>query len=154
MNKLQPLISGKLAVGPKPFSLDRLKMEGVTAIIDLNQDPAERDAAERIGLKYCADLQLRIENNYRPIKVDVLDYVTNTIARLISEGHYVYLHCTASQGRSPTVAAAYLIRLGKTKGEAMKEVRTVRPTAWYGDDLNYAEALDEFEEECRKRKIT
>jgi len=129
-------------------------MEGITAIVDLNQDPAERDAAERIGLKYCADPRLGIKNNYRPIKVDVLDYVTNTIARLISEGRYVYLHCTASQGRSPTVAAAYLIRLGKTKDEAMKEVRTVRPMAWYGGDRNYAEDLNEFEEECRKRKIT
>ena len=152
LNKLQPLIEGKLAVGPKPTSLDDLKIEGITAIIDLNQDFREMNSAKEIELKYCCDPLLKIEDNSEPIKVDVLEYVTKTIDRLISEGYYVYLHCTASRGRSPTIAAAYLIRRGMTKNEAMNKVSTVRPEAWRGSDKKFAFFLDEFEKKCRSRR--
>lgn len=149
MNKLRPLIEGKLAVGPKPITLNDLKFEGITAMVDLNQDHEEMEASRKTGLKYCCDHLLKIEDNYEPIKLNVLEYVTKTIDSLISEGHYVYLHCTASLGRSPTIAAAYLIRRGMAKNEAMNKVRTVRPKAWLGRDGKYATYLDEFEKKAR-----
>ena len=148
-----PLIEGKLALGPRPSvsDLNSLKLEGITAIVDLNQNDREKREAEKIGLKYCADDRLKINDYFSPIEVDVLEYATNTIARLISEGHYVYLHCTAGLGRSPTIAAAYLIRLGRSKDEAMAEVRKIRPMAWLEEDQNYAGALDEFEKKCHNK---
>ena len=72
---------------------------------------------------------------YEPIDVNVLEYATTVIHQLISEGYYVYLHCSASRGRSPTIAAAYIIRfLGKDKEEAMNQVKNVRLNAWTGED--------------------
>ena len=149
MDRLKPLIPGKLAVGPKPSSLTFLKTEGITAVIDLNQDSEEMRSAEEIGLKYFVDPQVRIEDDYEPIGVEVLKYVTGTVDRLMSDGHYVYLHCTAALGRSPTVAAAYLIRSGKTMEEAMNEVRKIRPLAWRGPNRNYPRLLGEFEKTYR-----
>ena len=141
---LKPLIPRKLAVGPKP-SLSTLKNEEITAIIDLNQDREEANEASRIGLTYVVDSNLEILDNYVDIPVEKLRYLTTKIHQLVSGGHYVYLHCTASKGRSPTVAVAYLICLGKGKDEAMEMVRSVRPLAWLGYDKEYAASLDKFE---------
>ena len=150
---LKPLIPKKLAVGPSyqwgGLSLNDLKKEGITVIVDLNQDLAEMNEAKKIGLMYLVDPKLNIKDNSQPITLDVLEYVTMTIHRLISQGHYVYLHCSASRGRSPTIAAAYLIRLGKNKNEAISQVKTVRPNAWSGSNENFAAFLDEFEKKYR-----
>lgn len=104
--KLIPLVEGKLAVAPKPLSLDFLKKQCITIIIDLNQDLAEKTAAEEAGLKYLKDPEMKIEDDYKPISLDNLRYAVETIDRLILEGNYVYLHCTAAYGRSPTIAVA------------------------------------------------
>ena len=150
---LKPLIPKKLAVGPSHGwggpSLNDLKKEGITAIVDLNQDSTEMDEAKKIGLMYFVDSKLNIQDNSQPITTDVLEYVTMTIHRLISQGHYVYLHCSASRGRSPTIAAAYLVRLGKNKNEAMSQVKIVRLNAWSGSNKNFAAFLDEFEKKHR-----
>lgn len=147
---LKPLIAKKLAVGPSydrdGLSPSELKQERITAIIDLNQDAKERDETSGIGLTYVIDSKLKIPDNYRPIPVETLRYATARIHHLILEGHYVYLHCSASLGRSPTIAAAYLICLGKKKTEAMNMVRVIRPRAWLGADGRYAELLDKFEQ--------
>ena len=105
-----------------------------------------------IGVKYSIDPKLKISDDSEPITVDVLEYVTMAIQHLISEGHYVYLHCSASQGRSPTIAAAYLIRfLGKGKDKAMRQVKTVRPPAWSGSDRNFGAFLEMFERKYRSK---
>jgi protein-tyrosine phosphatase len=148
---LEPLISMKLAVGPRPSyagepSLIELKKAGITAIVDLNQEPEERREAARTNLKYVADPRLEILDIYEPIPVSRLKYITMIIHKLILQGHYVYLHCTASRGRSPTIAAAYLICLGNTEEKARSLVKTVRTKAWDNDDdKKYALNLGEFE---------
>jgi len=156
MSILKPLISKKLAVGPSHNyggpSLNDLKEEGITAIVDLNQDSEEMRDAKRVSLKYCVDPKLRIEDNYEPVPTDILEYITSLIDALISQGHYVYVHCSASRGRSPTIAAAYLIRLGKSKIQSMNLVKTIRPMAWSGRDSNYPAFLEEFEKRHRERK--
>jgi hypothetical protein len=149
---LRSLIT-KLAVGPSHDyggpSLADLKKEGITAVIDLNQDSKEMNEASKTGLTYVTDSRLRMLDNSEPIPIDTLKYVAMKIHQLISQGHYVYLHCSASCGRSPTIAAAYLICLGKEKNEAMNLVRGVRSGAWSGKDRRFAAFLDEFEKAYR-----
>ena len=130
-------------------SIDELEKIGITAIIDLNQDPAEKNAASKNKIKYIGDSRLKIADDYQPIPIEKLKYTTNIIHELISHGHYVYLHCSACHGRSPTVAAAYLICLGTEKKTAMSTVKSVRKEAWNNDDKNYAASLDEFEKAHR-----
>jgi protein-tyrosine phosphatase len=141
----------KLAVGPRPSyesrvpSLAELKKAGITAVIDLNQNPKEREEAARTSLEYVADHGLKIPDEFEPIPVETLKYITMIIHKLILAGHYVYLHCSASKGRSPTIAAAYLICLGNTEKKARSLVKNVRSEAWIGDDNEYALCLGEFE---------
>jgi hypothetical protein len=155
---LVPLIEKRLAVGPSHdfggLSLADLKKEGITAVIDLNQDSEEMGEASKAGLMYVADPGLNILDNSQPISIDALEYVTTRVHRLISQGHYVYLHCSASRGRSPTIAAAYLICLGKEREEAMNLVRRVRSEAWSGRDGNYPAFLDKFEKGYRGKWIS
>ena len=145
---LQPLISKKLAMGPSNEyggpSLSDLKKEGITAIIDLTQDPEEMRKVSEIGLEYIEDPKLSIPD-FRPIPSETLRYVVTQIHQLILKGHYIYLKSAKAHGRSPTIAAAYLICLGKEKTEAMNLVTNVRNGAWSGMDSTCADFLDEFE---------
>jgi gamma-glutamylcyclotransferase (GGCT)/AIG2-like uncharacterized protein YtfP len=149
---LQPLIPKKLAMSPSDEypgpSLSDLKEEGITAIIDLTQDPEEKRKASEIGLEYIEDPKLNIPD-FRPIPIETLRYASTLIHQLILNGQYIYLHCAAAHGRSPTIAAAYLICLGKTKNEAMNLVSDVRNDAWSGMDSRCADFLDEFEKTYR-----
>lgn len=150
---LEPLIPKKLAVGPSQKwggpALADLEKEDITAVIDLNQDSKEMNEASKTALKYVVDSRLKIQDNCEPISVETLKYVTMKIHRLILQGHYVYLHCSASMGRSPTIAAAYLICFGNEKRAAMHLVRSIRSEAWSEDDGNYATFLGEFEKTHR-----
>jgi protein-tyrosine phosphatase len=141
---LRPLIAQQLVIGPQPVSLYALKDQGITAIVDLNQNTVEQYEAKRIGLEYWVDLKLRIADNYEPIGTEVLEHIITVLDKLIAAGHYVYLHCTAAYGRSPTVAAAYLISLGLTIDKAIQQVKSVRPQAWQGLDERYRGSLEEF----------
>jgi gamma-glutamylcyclotransferase (GGCT)/AIG2-like uncharacterized protein YtfP len=149
---LKSLIPNKLAVGPSYDyggpSLADLKKEGITAIIDLNQNPKEKSEASKNGLEYIEDPKLSIPN-FEPIPIETLRYAARQIHQLILQGKYIYLHCSAAHGRSPTIAAAYLICLGKEKNEAMSLVRGVRNCAWSGMDGRCADFLDEFEKTYR-----
>jgi len=149
---LQPLIPKKLAMGPSNdyggSSLSDLKKEGITAIIDLTQDPEDMKKASEIGLEYIEDPKLNIPD-FRPIPSETLRYVATQIHQLILKGHYIYLKSAKAHGRSPTIAAAYLICLGKEKNEAINLVTDVRNGAWSGMDSTCADFLDEFEKTYR-----
>jgi gamma-glutamylcyclotransferase (GGCT)/AIG2-like uncharacterized protein YtfP len=149
---LQPLIPKKLAMGPSNKyggpSLSDLKKEGITAIIDLTQDPEEMSKVSEIGLKNIEDPKLNIPD-FRPIPSETLRYVVTQIHQLILRGHYLYLQSAKAHGRSPTIAAAYLICLGKEKNEAVNLVTNVRAGAWSGMDSTCADFLDEFEKTYR-----
>jgi hypothetical protein len=149
---LQPLIPKKLAMGPSNEyggpSLSDLKKEGITAIIDLTQDPEEMKEASEIGLEYIEDPKFNIPD-FRPIPSETLRYASTQIHQLILKGHYIYLKSAKAHGRSPTIAAAYLICLGKEKTEAMNIVTNVRNGAWSGMDSTCADFLDEFEKTYR-----
>ena len=129
-------------------SLSDLKKEGITAIIDLTQDPEEMRKVSEIGLEYIEDPKLNIPD-FRPIPSETLRYVVTQIHQLILKGHYIYLKSAKAHGRSPTIAAAYLICLGKEKNEAMNLVTDVRNGAWSGMDSTCADFLDEFEKTYR-----
>ena len=151
---LKPLVTEKLAVGPSHdwggLSLTDLKKEGITAVVDLNQERKEANEASKIGLVYVADSKLRIPDDFEPIPIYTLRYAAAKIHQLVSQGHYVYLHCSASFGRSPTIAAAYLIYQGKEMNEAMNMVKSVQLNAWHGENMKFAALLGEFEKTYRE----
>ncbi|MBS7643833.1 dual specificity protein phosphatase family protein [Candidatus Bathyarchaeota archaeon] len=143
------IIPGKLVIGRKPignFEFTRLKLLGVSVIIDLDASPIEKVAAKARNLDYES---LKIENNYEPIDPDLLKKVVEIIDQYVKKGKMVYLHCSAGLGRAPTCAAAYLIYKGVTYEEAIKKIKDARPQAWTRNDENYPKRLREFESKIK-----
>jgi dual specificity MAP kinase phosphatase len=47
--------------------------------------------------------------------------------KVIQDGGKVYIHCRQGLGRGPTMAIAYLMRMGATYADAFAAVKRVRP---------------------------
>ncbi|MGF1503958.1 MAG: dual specificity protein phosphatase family protein [Chloroflexi bacterium] len=65
------------------------------------------------------------------------------IELMVEQGRSVYVHCFAGVGRSPTLAAAYLVTTGLSSSEALQLLKEKRPVV----DPNRAQirALQAFE---------
>lgn len=110
----------------------------VTAVVSIcrtgtQQVPAENSAvSRRVEFWLVDDVDANIDAT--TVVVDAAD----TVARLRSEGHVVFLHCVAAHSRTPTIAAAYSARhLGRDCMTAHEEVRAVLPqhSAWRNPDF-------------------
>ncbi len=127
-----------LLVGSIPETardVDLLKEQGVTAVLSLQTDedlsrkcPQWPEIENRYG-------QLGLELHRVPVRDfdpaslrQKLPEAVRTLARLLQQGHTVYLHCTAGAGRSPSTAIAYLHWVeGLPLEQAVEEVRSRRP---------------------------
>lgn len=70
---------------------------------------------------------------------------------MIEEGRKVYIHCFAGVGRSPIMAAGYLVSTGMTSKEALAYVKEKRPPANPLDrQIRY---LRLFEQQWRDRRL-
>ncbi|MGA8184304.1 MAG: dual specificity protein phosphatase family protein [Terriglobia bacterium] len=133
-NRIQP----RLLVGTFLESSHEVEMlrnrEGVTAVINLQTDEdlrMDRFFAEPLeklydgsGVKLCrVPIRDFDESHLR----ERLPECVAALARLLEEGHTVYLHCTAGVNRSPTVAIAYLHWcIGWKLDSAVKHVEACR----------------------------
>jgi len=76
-----------------------------------------------------------------------LDRATVHLHKVLTARGSGFMHCISGNGRSSTVAAAYLIRYeGRDVVTALCLVRQSRPTAWSTDDWDYCRHLFEFAE--------
>ena len=103
------------------LGLKRLKKLGVTAIVNMRKHATYSEAVHE-GIKY---LHLPTVDNTPPELGDLLkgaDFIDNEIR----SGGAVYVHCRQGLGRGPTMAMAYLIKLGLTYEQAYQTVRKVR----------------------------
>lgn len=145
----------RLAIGPRPtgkHDWQLLKTEGITLVIDLNDDPAEKVQARKLGLRYQG---VRVDDP--PARAESLVEIFQKIREIVDEetarGGRVYLHCTAGQQRSPTCAMAYLIATGLDKDAAIERVRSARLGVWagpVGSDL-WRKALDIWGKEISRK---
>lgn len=105
-----------LLLGPDPRiekEFQELKSLRATAILSLQTDQdregggieGERTAAQKAGLAFCS---VPIEDFNRADLQTCLPDSVAALERMLTQGHTVYVHCTAGVSRSPTVVAAYL----------------------------------------------
>jgi len=143
-----------LAIGPRPndeLDWHILKEEGITLIIDLNDDSLEASKSKELGIRHNG---LRIDDPPKSAEGLVSSF-GQTVKWIEDEriaGGRVYLHCTADQQRSPTFAMAYLIAKGESRQKAERRVKAARLGVWAGPvkiDL-WRQALDVWTRQLSK----
>ncbi len=126
------VIPNHLALGPFPQvqDLERLRTQGITAILTLNEE-------------HEGSLPLRLKSQFTWSRVEIPDGLfggvpeVSHLAQCVeilgqwrSEGHHVYVHCMAGIGRSPLICAAYLIIYESySLSESLQRIQQVRPIA-------------------------
>lgn len=100
---------------------ERLKKEGITADISLEED--------RLDAPFGVDFYIWIPvKNHTPPSPDQLEFGVSTLEKLVTMGKKIYVHCKNGHGRAPTLVSAYLVRKGKSPEEAETFIKSKRPT--------------------------
>lgn len=103
------------------IGLKKLKALGITAIVNMRVHDSYQEAVYE-GIKY---LHLPTVDNTPP-PMEVLIKGADFIDAEIKNKGIVYVHCRQGLGRGPTMAMAYLIKLGMTYEDAYAMIRKVR----------------------------
>jgi hypothetical protein len=101
--------------------LRRLKKLGVTGIINMRVHSVYQDAQYE-GIRY---LHLPTIDNTAPSLNDLVKGAEFAHDE-IKNGGKVYVHCRQGLGRGPTMAIAYLLKMGATYEDAFSVVKKVR----------------------------
>ena len=134
---------------PHPL-VDGVWIGGVLPLDDL---PEEIDAVVSLCRIGTAQLPAHVESHVvrlidtvpadNPHGGFVIDDAARTVLRLRAEGKRVYLHCVASQSRTPTVATRVAMLAGHSRQESLDAVIQALPSAQPRRFL--VEALEELE---------
>ncbi|MBS1665352.1 MAG: dual specificity protein phosphatase family protein [Bacteroidetes bacterium] len=98
-----------------------LKEMGITGVINMRMHSVYVEARYQ-GLEY---LHLPTPDNTPP-KLEDLIRGAEFAHSQIEAGGKVYIHCRQGLGRGPTMAIAYLLRMGQTYADAFATVKRVR----------------------------
>ncbi len=102
--------------------LKKLRDIGITAIVNMRERSIYTEAQYQ-GFRY---LHLPTVDNTPPTLEDLIrgaEFVDNEI----KNNGKVYIHCRQGLGRGPSMAIAYLLKLGTTYDDAFALVKKVRP---------------------------
>ncbi len=114
---------------------EKLKKEGITVDISLEED--------RLDAPFGVDfyIWMPVRNHTAP-KHDQLEFGASVLEKLVSMGKKIYVHCQNGHGRAPTLVAAYLVKKGKSPGEAEVFIKSKRTTIHLDDAQR--QALEDF----------
>ena len=121
------LIPGQLGVCVNPsvalLAAAQLEAQQIGLLINLYERPDPPELLERLGAR---SVHLPVQNSDPPSQ-EQLEYAVAVIDDAIEQGVRVAVHCGAGLGRSGTLLAAYLVRLGSDADDAIAQVRGMRP---------------------------
>jgi len=103
--------------------LEWLRQHWIEVLISLTEEPVRRDWVNEAGILLVHEPIIDME----PPTQEQLDHCLSAIARAHEQNMGVAVHCGAGLGRTGTVIAAYLVDQGQTAGDAIAEVRRLRP---------------------------
>jgi atypical dual specificity phosphatase len=125
-------------------ALEFLKDEGIDVLVSLTE----------IGLNPWIVTEFDFEYHHIPVMDFTapsdrqIDEFVSIVQAARKAGKKTVVHCLAGRGRSGTMAACYLVSLGRSSQEALAEVRSLRPGSVESE--SQAEAVREYERRLRR----
>jgi len=120
------VVDGAIAGLARPSDDDiaGLPSLGIAGLVSLTEISLDRDAVASRGLEY---LHLPVRDFGAPSMEAVRTFV-DFVRRVRAErGGAVAVHCGSGMGRTGTMLACFLVSEGRGAGEAIAEVRRLRP---------------------------
>lgn len=138
----KPHLAG-LAFPQAREELQWLRRQGIQLLISLSEDPPRRDWINDAGLLL---LHVPVEDFHPPTQRQI-DLCISSIEKVHQQGMGAAVHCRAGLGRTGTILACWLVAQGKQPGEAVREIRRLRPGS-----VETSEQVDAIEEFARRRR--
>ena len=143
------IVPDVLAAMSRPYdlraTLKSLQGTGVGAIVTLTEHALQRTLVEQFGIDY-HHMPLR---DFTAPSHELIRQFIGIVKNTRQTGKSTVVHCLAGRGRSGTMAACYLVSLGRSSREAIDEVRTLRPGSI--ETVGQEEAVHEYAFRMRHR---
>lgn len=104
-------------------ALESLKDEGIDGIVTLTERELNASLIEEFGFEYH---HIPI-TDYAAPRPEQVDEFVGIVQRAAKAGRKIVVHCLAGRGRTGTLAACYLVSVGRSPEEAIREIRRLRP---------------------------
>lgn len=100
-----------------------LRAQGLEVLVSLTEERPRRDWTDEAGLLVYHE---PIEDMEAPTQ-EQLDRIVSAVVKASEGGRGVVVHCGAGLGRTGSVLAAYLVAKGMSSGDAIAQIRQLRP---------------------------
>ena len=119
-------------------TLQSLQDARIGAIVSLTEISLQRALVEQFGIDY-HHMPLR---DFTAPSHDLIRQFIGIVKNTRKTGKSTVVHCLAGRGRSGTMAASYLVSIGRSSREAIAEVRRLRPGSI--ETIEQEEAVHEY----------
>jgi atypical dual specificity phosphatase len=127
-------------------AVEQFKDAGIGVVISLTETALNTPILAEFDIEYH---HIPVEDFRAPEAAQIERFVSIVTAAR-EAGRKTLVHCFAGRGRSGTMAACYLVSLGRTPEEALAEVRALRPGAVETEEQE--EAVHDYARLLRRRR--
>lgn len=145
------LVDGEIAGHAAPADQDDLaylKRQGIRALVRMEEGHRALVTSDQVRDQGLADLHQPVVD-FTPPTPRQIDRMIGFIEENVAAGKPVGVSCHAGVGRTGTLLACYLVKKGRTAGEALEEVALKRRAAVETEDQR--QAVREYEKRTRGR---